>query len=135
MSPTSYKYIYITLLSILHSLLLNLLLICWLILTKSSPRRALCRRIRIGLVQKMLYPYHYLFHGDSGTPVLLLVQNAQTYGAGWVYIGMVETCWKFNLGRFRRVIVRKRYRYRINSFCPKCILFSRYSCCPVLQIQ
>lgn len=67
---------------------LDLLDVCRPVLLEHVKGLGLGRRIGVGVIEEVLDAQKDLLDGDGGLPGLVLVQDAETHGAGGVYVGV-----------------------------------------------
>ena len=89
----------------------------------------------VGFVQEFLDVEQYLLNSEMSAPALLLVQESQTDGAGWVDIGVEEWGHKPDLWRSGGEVILEDDLSLVKTSFPGSPLLSRNSEFPNHQVQ
>jgi len=88
-------------------LIFDLAIVCCPILHEQLIRFPLRRGVGVGVIEQVLYAEQHLLDGNSRSPILVLVEDAETYRTRRVNVRVKERRHELTLRRLRWVLFRE----------------------------
>jgi len=111
------------------------LLVVGSVLAVGGVSLCLSRVLDVGIVEEILDADQELFDGDGRPPILVLVQETQADGSGWINVGVEQRRAELDLGRGGWEVLFENHVAFVEAAFPRSPLLSGNGKLPLHQVQ